>query len=495
MIDIQFVRLDIVGHGGARRAIDFRPGLNVIVGPYGSGKTSLLELLKFALGGSSLLSEAVSDGVASVCLDVLLGGEVFTFERGIDSLLVDVKQHGELVRRLHTKSASSATHPLASRFILGELGIPDVRVRRSTRSSSPTTEPVSFWDIYRFIYVSQNDMGQSIAGHADSNTNRKRHRALELLLGLLDERLAELREQRQVIDDELAREAQRRSDVIRFIASTGAPTLDEIEVRRDAVHRRRQVAAGRLDELRDRGRASTQAAAHERDDAAKLVRDLARVDWALQTLSEEISQRRIVIERLRSELQSLARQRDGAELLGPLRFVQCPRCLQALDESRASAGHCGLCLQTTSSTEQTVDPAWYVAESARVETTIREAEDLQLADGHAVRHLERERSRLEQRLTLAEERIAALTDHFVTPLFEEIAAVSAQVEAVNAEQGLLDAYASQWSEVGALEAGLVELGSRRSVADEAVRDQQGCWIADGHTFPSSRTSSTKSFES
>ena len=55
--------------------IEFAPGLNVLIGARGTGKTSLIELIRFALGASAFTEDAGRRG-SQQALSVLQGGEV-----------------------------------------------------------------------------------------------------------------------------------------------------------------------------------------------------------------------------------------------------------------------------------------------------------------------------------------------------------------------------------------------------------------------------------
>ncbi|MGD0058772.1 MAG: AAA family ATPase [Verrucomicrobiia bacterium] len=73
--------------------LSFAPGLNVLIGPRGSGKTSVIELIRFALGAPSYSDEAASTsrkhalsvlGSGRVALTVLQDGEQINISRTAD---------------------------------------------------------------------------------------------------------------------------------------------------------------------------------------------------------------------------------------------------------------------------------------------------------------------------------------------------------------------------------------------------------------------------
>src|SRR5450759_3107891 len=73
-----------------RHRYAFRPGTNVITGPVGTGKSSLLELIRYALGDDAVLSKAVLAAVQRVVLRIRLGNDTWVLERRIKSGLVQL---------------------------------------------------------------------------------------------------------------------------------------------------------------------------------------------------------------------------------------------------------------------------------------------------------------------------------------------------------------------------------------------------------------------
>jgi DNA repair exonuclease SbcCD ATPase subunit len=68
----------------------FEPGVNAITGPISSGKSSLLELIKYGLGGTALVMPAVRDNVRTVVLRFRAGDEHWEFTRALRSHVVQV---------------------------------------------------------------------------------------------------------------------------------------------------------------------------------------------------------------------------------------------------------------------------------------------------------------------------------------------------------------------------------------------------------------------
>ena len=69
--------------------VQFAAGLNVLIGARGTGKTSLIELIRFALGAPAFTEDAARRGKQQA-LSVLQGGQVTVVLRdGQDRFVVD----------------------------------------------------------------------------------------------------------------------------------------------------------------------------------------------------------------------------------------------------------------------------------------------------------------------------------------------------------------------------------------------------------------------
>lgn len=473
MIQLRLVRLTIFATE-ERRVINFAEGLNVVVGPYSSGKTSLLELVKYSLGGSARLSEAVKTGVTSIVLEAALQGRVLAFERDIGSNRVRVSQGGDPFAVLHATASNAKGTVLASRFLLDELGLPAMRVRRSRSAASAARESISFWDLYRYAYVSQSDMGQSIAGHSDSQLDRKRKRAFELMFGLLDPKSAELETTEADRVAEIEVEEKRLRDVTAFLEATGVPARAQALALLDQAESRRAGAVSQLDELRSQSRARSVDLDPERDGVGHLHARVAELDAAANSLRFEIATRRRLAAQLELEIETLGRSESVSDILGPIDFASCPRCLQAVRVDRASSTHCYLCMQELAEGDSDASGALRQAEGERLRAVLNETRELLFEDETALRILDAELGAARVELHRAEERLRAKTDAYVAPLFEEISAISAVIAAAEAETRRLNFALAQWTERAAIQTSVERLTRelarvRQELADERAR--------------------------
>ena len=80
--------------------VQFADGLNVVIGARGTGKTSLIELIRFALGASAFTEDAARRGHQQA-LSVLQGGQVtLVIREGQDRFVVNRGSRDEAPRKL-----------------------------------------------------------------------------------------------------------------------------------------------------------------------------------------------------------------------------------------------------------------------------------------------------------------------------------------------------------------------------------------------------------
>ncbi len=322
----------------------FHDGVNAVVGPIGTGKSSMLELIKFGLGGNAQIMPDVHNNVTVVRLEVQVGEDLLQLRRAMDGRLVDVHdaRSGELLGVWSTHQRKH--HRRAAQELMGLLGLPDdLRVPRRRTSPNGETVPLTFFDIYRYVYLSQNTIDISVVGHNDNNLDNKRRSVFELLYELSNPRLLTLVTQRGL----LTRELERARGEVRPIAAF----LREIEGSDESVlHAQLDAARGQLTHLEEAVSALRAGQASSADDPvqAELVRLRATTNdlaTRLDALDAGIDQARALLSQLALDQTAFRRQEVAAHTLSGIDFVVCPRCLQSLKGRHTPADHCSLCQQ------------------------------------------------------------------------------------------------------------------------------------------------------
>ncbi len=147
----------------------FEEGLNLIWGDLDSGKSSILNLIDYCLGGKNsnlLYSEMRSHGRIAF-LEVNLNGKIFTFERDILSEKGPIKVYSGLFENrsanfpmlMAASPADTMPDGWVSDFILDSLGIAKVAIKESRIREGSSSDRLSFRDLMKLLYLKQTRVG------------------------------------------------------------------------------------------------------------------------------------------------------------------------------------------------------------------------------------------------------------------------------------------------------------------------------------------------
>ncbi len=211
----------------------FQPGVNAVTGPIGCGKSSMLELIKYGLGGTARVMPAVRDHVRTIVLRVRAGAEHWEITRALRSPIVQVYD----ITTQESRGEWAATNRQNMRRIAPELmealDLPsDWRIPRSRKNPGDETVPISFWDVYKYLYLDQNRIDSSVIGHDDTNLNNKRIAVFELAYGLASPRTVELQTETGRLKAEAKRLRGAAASVEKFLEDIGEPRQIDLPARR-----------------------------------------------------------------------------------------------------------------------------------------------------------------------------------------------------------------------------------------------------------------------
>jgi len=155
----------------------FKEGLNIIWGDMDSGKSSILNIIDYCMGGSnnSLLYEEITSKARIAFLEVDLNGKVFTFERDIFEPTAPVKVYSTYFSDLTSTfprllaAASNKEMPdgWLSNFILESLGIARIKIKESKKEDSDS-DRLSFRDLMKLLYLKQTKVSSdSLLNHGN----------------------------------------------------------------------------------------------------------------------------------------------------------------------------------------------------------------------------------------------------------------------------------------------------------------------------------------
>ncbi|MGV9386501.1 hypothetical protein ACWDRB_62620 [Nonomuraea sp. NPDC003707] len=343
------IRSLTVSTNRASHTFDFTSPLTFVTGTTTMGKSTLLMLIKHAFGGNAALTPAVVQHVTYVDLAIQAGESSLILRRriGADSGVVEILEPGShLVQHTWAVSPKPADGPSISRFLLEALGIPVERVPTSRAGVNSRTVALTFKDIFRYCFLQAKEIDRSVVGHLDTtNINPKRIAAFELMFGLTDPELVELKRQRGIARDRAKQLDKDAAAIDRFIRDTGIADVDELRARRMNLLQQLAAAEDKLRATRDEFAALTSAEEDRRAELSEALTASQKRHEEADLLAVTVRGREAALAQLRLDLGKAERRSTAIGLLAPFEFATCPRCMQDLNGRDVPETDCRLCCQ------------------------------------------------------------------------------------------------------------------------------------------------------
>ncbi|MFI7211586.1 hypothetical protein ACIBP4_12150 [Micromonospora maritima] len=455
------------------RIFDFNRPLTALIGPVGTGKSSLLMLIKHATGGRAALTPAVRANVTRVVLDLQVEDTRLTLARSVPdpSGIVEILDPYTRDTEAQLPIRSRDGQETISDRLLERLGIPRERIPTRRRGATADTVAVTFQNLMAYLYVEAVDIDRSIAGHTETYTDRPRRALFEFLFGLNDADLAAQQRREGALNSAIAAHKAEVAAVRSFLGQTETPPEERIDEERRAILLRLNEINTALEALASQSSSTGQATDvlfAELDQAAIHERQL-QIDAAQR--AEAVAARRATLAQL--ELDSLRAQQAhvAGHVLGALEFEVCPRCLQHLDHSSVADDQCRLCRQP--------EPASVAASAVddetrhRYENQIAETRHLLSGDEDAAARATDRAMTARLHLHTVRQRVDQLTRSRTAPLLTQTAALSGQHATMLARLARLDEMTTTWERFKDIELRLrADEGERKEVRSDIKRRKQ-----------------------
>lgn len=417
----------------------FSGGLNVISGSYGTGKSSLLELIKYGLGAKSAeLMPTIHDRLITVTIDVSFGASRVEMTREVGKHRISVAFRGASDRIEQWSATRIKSAPLASDRILQLLGVPSVRIAR--RGANGNSVAVSFFDMYRYVYLPQADVPRSVVGHLDKFLDPKRKAVLELAYGLSDEVVNQLKVDVVEFEQAMDRARIEAKAVSEFLERAGAPSREELDSAISQSERELRLAEQALFEARS-AVAATAATVEDQGSLRERIASLraltADYDSERVVAGASVERNSAVIAQLELDVQRNLKSETATQALLGYEFVACPRCLQTLPP-RDDPHECLLCGQLESDHEHGVD-------TDGVRAQLEEARELLLREqirfDAATHQLQAYRNDLRDAVNELE---SQLQPELVLPGVDRVGTATSDLERTRANLRELERFQDQW---------------------------------------------------
>lgn len=220
---------------------EFEEGLNIIWGDMDSGKSSILNLIDYCLGGkgTDLDYDEIKSKGRIAYLEANLNGKITTFERVLhhdDSLIKVYNSPFTEIESVYPKLCSpdlATEQPdgWISDLILEKLNIPKVKIKESKVRDNASSHRLSFRDLMKLLYLKQKKVAsENLMDAANPPLLNKNAEIQKFVYGVHDDQLSELNIELRNNTGRL-NELEVKADNIReFLKSTDSLNVDSAEL-------------------------------------------------------------------------------------------------------------------------------------------------------------------------------------------------------------------------------------------------------------------------
>jgi len=322
--------------------VNFKKGLNFITGPISTGKSSILELVNYALGSKT---HKDYQEVKSSCTEVELIVEIktekfkivrplFYFDRPFklytwDDSINEFPEEFEIIEVSSPREEKSL-----SKFLLYKLDVPEITI---------ANQAFSFRDLFKYCYVNQSDIdSENLLNEKYYQSDFKRKPTLEIILNSLNQLLHQLKELRKQKKEALNEFYIKKNAIVDFISSVdlniNADTIIELK---NTLNERKTAITTELNEIKQTGKVKDDFSKSLEAQLFKYNREIRQ----LKNKHQEILDYKNKLSLLRNQYSKESIKYDYLIMaqgkIQNIEFQECPSCSSDLRPSEF--GKCSLC--------------------------------------------------------------------------------------------------------------------------------------------------------
>jgi len=229
--------LVLIGHR-KNYIVPFNNGFNLIYGDSDTGKSSILNLINYCLGASTVdLYDEIELAGDYCLLEVLLVGEKFTIKRDIFNPKAEIEVYrcsydeiDNIFPKYYSPNYSKVSEDgYFSEFLLTSMNIPITKLKQSPTKKDSKMVTLSFRDIFRFNYLNQDKVGSKKLLGENFAYLTKLKETFKLMYNALDTQILQLEESISELVKERNDLNKRNISVSGFLKETEIDSLKVLE--------------------------------------------------------------------------------------------------------------------------------------------------------------------------------------------------------------------------------------------------------------------------
>jgi len=351
---LQIRRFIIFAQDGSRAYDEeFHSGVNIIRGTNSSGKSTIMNLLYYSLGGDYSAWTQAALKCRTVMVEILVNGVYATLKRNISTATMrpmaiflgnidEALQNSEEGWKLFPYRQTDETFSF-SRVLFDMLHYPEVR-------SDAGDTNITMHQILRLMFIDQESETHYLFRSDNFDVPLTREAVAELLLGIYDNELYNLRLQEKNLQA-IKKEKESEYRGLKKLYKGSEETIDLVKASR-LIQEREGTLSEIENEISEKAKQTQYSVPRKKniDVVAKIDRlnllkqEINDLKSAIHSSESDIVDSKLFIESLSHKLEQIDDSMLTRQSLGELPLTHCPQCLSPLQPAEEE-GVCSLCHQ------------------------------------------------------------------------------------------------------------------------------------------------------
>ena len=331
--------------------IVFHLGLNIIVGPIYTGKSTILKLIDYCLGKGNHPEYKELSKVSTILLEMIIYDELLTIERQLFAKNKKVIIHHSSIdnleaihRKIEVYPSQKKNKESISSFLMKSLNLWGIPLKESIVGISSGVDIMSLRDLMWFCYLDQNriDDDKHFLYENEHYKNIKFRQIFKVLFNIHDNKEASLSEQlkeKKREKEELINKIEVLTD---FLETNRIPSKQNLLKTKETLDNKLVNAQIKYDNLTK----EHQNLISFSDDFRKDLTDLEkRINQEKSTLRDKkILQEKMLtlLGQYEEDIRRIEALIEAKNLIEPLKIVRCPICLGIIKDNLDNS-RCKLC--------------------------------------------------------------------------------------------------------------------------------------------------------
>ena len=260
----------------------FHTGLNIINGDSDTGKSSILDLIDYCLGGHDIdMYDELRSSARYCLLEVSLNEKIYTIRRDIFEPSKNIEVYSSTIEDMDNvfpkeyspNFSKKADEGFISDFFLDALSIPKIEIKQAPSKPDSKMIRLSFRDILKYNILSQDDVGSKqlldsfnfAVAVKNQETFKFIHNLLDINISELNALISEKSTAQKVLE-------QNYKTISTFFRETNLKTKEDLQSEREEFRENVKILSAQIDSINQNMKADTRGL----EELRSVKRDLER---------------------------------------------------------------------------------------------------------------------------------------------------------------------------------------------------------------------------